>query len=189
MKNLQQRRVGRWSATILVFAWLLGPCGQACADVALSLEAGRGEGVDIWGLGLRWADLHTWHLARDVDIGISILGRVDHWHGVEMGAVVADLWDLSATPVLRLQPVDRTGVTPFLDAGIGVSLISHTRINGHRVLSTAFQFNELIGPGVRFGDRHQYELALRVQHTSNDGIKEPNNGLTFRTIVFQYAFQ
>ena len=160
-----------------------------CADVGFSVEAGRGESVDIWGLGLRWADLHTWHLAGDVDIGVSILGRVDHWHGVEPGAVVADLWDISATPVLRLQPADRTGVTPFLDAGIGVSLITHTRINDHRVLSTAFQFNELIGPGVRFGDRGQYELALRVQHTSNDGIKEPNNGLTYRTIVFQYAFQ
>jgi len=42
---------------------------------------------------------------------------------------------------------------------------------------------------VRFGGRGQFEIALRVQHTSNDGIREPNNGLTFRTLVFQYAFQ
>ena len=69
-----------------------------------------------------------------------------------------------------------------------ISLISHTRIDS-RVLSTGFQFNELIGPGVRFGGRGQFEIALRVQHTSNDGIREPNNGLTYRTLVFQYAFQ
>jgi lipid A 3-O-deacylase len=188
MKNLLQRQAGRRALTALVCAWLLGSCGQVRADVGFSVEVGRGESVDIWGLGLRWADLHTWHLPRDVDVGVSILGRADHWHGVEPGAVVADLWDVSVTPVFRLQPEYRTGVTAFLDAGIGVSAISHTRINDHRVLSTAFQFNELIGPGVRFGERGQYELALRVQHTSNGSIKEPNNGLTFRTIVFQYTF-
>lgn len=152
------------------------------------MEAGRGESVDIWGLGLRWTDLHTWQLRRDLELSISLLGRVDHWHGTETNAAATELWDLSATPVLRLQPADHNGLTPFLDVGIGVSLISHTRIDS-RVLSTAFQFNELIGPGVRFGRHGEYELAFRVQHTSNDGIQEPNNGLTFRTIVFQYAFQ
>ncbi len=166
---------------------LLG-AAPAAGGVAISVEAGRGESVDIWGLGLRWSDLHTWHLRGNVDVGVSMLGRVDHWRSTETNAAVTDLWDLSVTPVLRLQPADRTGVTAFLDGGIGVSVISHTQINDHRVLSTAFQFNELIGPGVRFGQRGQYELALRVQHTSNDGIKEPNNGLTFRTIVFQYSF-
>lgn len=90
--------------------------------------------------------------------------------------------------MLRLQPGARSGLTGFLDPGIGVSLISHTRINS-RVLSTGFQFNEMIGSGVRFGDRGQHEIALRVQHTSNGGVQEPNNGLTFRTLVFQYAFQ
>jgi len=173
---------------LLACLGLLGVSGWARADIAVSVEVGRGESVDIWGLGLRTADLHTWHLPRDVDIGVSILGRVDHWHGVETNAIVDDLWDLSATPVFRVQPEDHSGVTAFLDVGIGVSLISHTQINAHRVLSTAFQFNELIGPGVSFGERGQYEVAFRVQHTSNDGIKEPNNGLTFRTLVFQYVF-
>lgn len=176
----------RLSLTMLILAASLG--SRAHADIGLSAEVGRGEQVDIWGLGLRWSDLHVWHLTQTLDLGLAILGRVDHWHGEETKAVVTDLWDISATPVLRLQPSDHTGVTAFLDVGIGVSLITHTRINAHRILSTAFQFNELIGPGVRFGGRAQFELALRVQHTSNDSIKEPNNGLTFRTIVFQYTF-
>jgi len=167
---------------------LLFAAAPASAGVAASVEAGRGESVDIWGVGLRWTDLHTWHLGGSTDLGVSILGRLDHWYGTEANAPVTDLWDLSATPVLRLEPAARTGLTVFLDAGIGVSLISHTRIDS-RVLSTGFQFNELIGPGVRFGGRGQFEIALRVQHTSNDGIREPNNGLTFRTLVFQYAFQ
>jgi lipid A 3-O-deacylase len=187
-ESSEQRCTLRGVLIVLVCAWLLGACGLATAGVGISVEAGRGESVDIWGLGVKWTDLHTWHLGGHVDLGISLLGRVDHWHGTEMNAVVTDLWDVSATPVLRLQPTERSGVTPFLDVGIGVSLLSQTRIDS-RVLSTHFQFNELIGPGVRFGERGQYELSLRVQHTSNDDIKEPNNGLTFRTIVFQYAFQ
>ncbi len=172
----------------LVCAWLLGACGLAAGAVAISVEAGRGESVDIWGVGVKWTDLDAWHLSGHVDLSLSVLGRIDHWHGSEPNAVVTDLWDLSATPVFRVQPADRAGVTLFLDVGIGVSLISQTSIDS-RVLSTHFQFNELIGPGVRFGEHGQFELSFRVQHTSNDGIKEPNNGLTFRTIAFQYAFR
>jgi hypothetical protein len=93
------------------------------------VEAGSGESVDTWGLGLRWTDVEAWHLGVPLHLSRSVLGRIDHWHGTEPNAVVKDLWDLSATPVLRLQPGDRTGVTPFLDVGIGVSLISHTRID------------------------------------------------------------
>ncbi|HTS52544.1 MAG TPA: acyloxyacyl hydrolase [Burkholderiales bacterium] len=166
---------------------LLG-AAPAAAGIAISVEAGRGESVDVWGVGLAWTDLHTWHLGGHVDLSLSLLGRLDHWHGTEANAAVTDLWDVSATPVLRLQPAERSGVTPFLDVGIGVSLLSQTSIDS-RYLSTHFQFNELIGPGVRFGGRGQYELSLRVQHTSNGDIKEPNNGLTFRTIVLQYVFR
>jgi len=90
---------------------LLFAAAPASAGVGASVEAGRGESVDIWGVGLRWTDLHTWHLGGSTDLGVSILGRLDHWHGTEANAPVTDLWDLSATPVLRLEPAARTGLT------------------------------------------------------------------------------
>jgi len=171
---------------LALFAWC--STNSALAGVAASVEAGRGESVDIAGLGTTWTDVYAWHTPYNTELNLSLLGRVDHWHGVEDNAIVSNLWDVSATPVLRLQPAQPTHWFPFFDVGVGVHWITETQINVHRQLSTHFQFGEFFGPGVRFGTHAQYELTFRVQHVSNGNIKEPNNGLTFRTLVFQYHF-
>ena len=159
-----------------------------CAPL-VSVEGGRGESVDVWGLGVGWDRVQTWTLGRQAEIELYALGRVDHWHGTEAGAVVSDLWDVSATPVVRLQASGDPGPGVFLDIGFGVHLISETRINAHRQFSTVFQFGEFLGPGIRFGSRGQVDLSFRVQHVSNGNIEEPNNGLNFRTLVLQYRFR
>jgi lipid A 3-O-deacylase len=171
----------------------LALCGVGCAPLALagvaaSVEGGSGQSVDVVGLGIAWTDVHAWRGPWSTELNLSLLGRVDHWHGTEENPVVSNLWDVSATPVVRIQPAQPKGWFAFFDVGIGVHLISETRINEHRQFSTVFQFGEFFGPGVRFGDRAQYELSFRVQHVSNGNIKEPNNGLTFHTIAFQYRF-
>lgn len=154
-----------------------------------SVEAGRGESVDIWGVGFGWDDLYVWSLGPHVQAVQDLLLRIDHWHGDEAEAVYQNLWDLSVTPVLRLQPAAGTFPRAFLDIGFGVHLITETRINRTREFSTVFQFGEFLGPGVQFGDRGQYEVSFRVQHVSNGRIEEPNNGLNYRTLVFQYHFR
>ncbi|MGB5261181.1 MAG: acyloxyacyl hydrolase [Gammaproteobacteria bacterium] len=101
-----------------------------------------------------------------------------------------ELFDLSVTPVLRLQrDADlSSGMTPYADAGFGPHLISETRL-GKRDLSSTFQFGLLVGVGVGFGERGQYELSYRFQHISNADIKQPNDGLDLHLLRLGYHFE
>src|SRR5215468_1772607 len=136
---------------------------SALAGVAVSIEGGRGESVDIVGLGVAWTEMYRWSLPWHTQLNLSLLGRVDEWHGTQANAVVSDLWDVSATPVLTLQPAKPQGWFPYLDVGLGVHFISETRINATKQFSTVFQFGEFFGVGVRFGKRAKYDLGFRAQ--------------------------
>ena len=67
-------------------------------------------------------------------------------------------------------------------------LLSATSLNAQRQFSTAFQFGDHVGVGVRFGDKGKYELGYRYQHFSNAGIKEPNQGVNYNEVRLQYHF-
>jgi hypothetical protein len=77
--------------------------------------------------------------------------------------------------------------TLFTDLGLGVSLISQTRINRDRQFATTFQFNEHFGVGLAFGEKRRYEVAAYVRHVSNGSIKQQNDGETFFGGVFRVA--
>jgi LAO/AO transport system kinase len=42
--------------------------------------------------------------------------------------------------------------------------------------------------GAVLGDRRQFDIGVRYQHISNADIKQPNDGLSYASIVFQYRF-
>ena len=67
----------------------------------------------------------------------------------------------------------------YAEAGIGAHLLSETQINDHRRFSTAFQFGDHVGVGLRFGQRGEYDLGYRFQHLSNADIKKANDGINF----------
>ena len=97
--------------------------------------------------------------------------------------------DLSLTGVFRFQrDADlSSGLTPFAEAGIGPHLISDTRL-GKRDLTTAFQLGSVVGFGVGFGERGQYELSYRFQRISNGDIKKPNDMLDLHLLRLGYSF-
>ena len=101
----------------------------------------------------------------------------------------SELFDLSLTPVFRTQRDASlsSGVSPFAEAGIGLHLLSETRL-GNRAFSTAMQFGTLVGFGLGFGEHGQYELSYRFQHISNADIKRPNNGMDLHMMRLSYNF-
>src|SRR5206468_2413152 len=113
-----------------------------------------------------------------------LLWRLDHWRGRDPQPATKNVWDLSVTPFVRWPIASYV----FLDLGIGLHAISHTRINAERDMSTAFQFGEFIGASVRFGTAGLYELGVRVQHVSNGGIKHPNDGITYPLLTLSRSF-
>lgn len=81
------------------------------------------------------------------------------------------------------------GLSPwFAELGFGASLMDRVYHTPQRQFSTTFQFTEVIGAGVSLGDHGQHEVALRLQHFSNAGIKEPNPGETFVRARYTYRF-
>jgi hypothetical protein len=85
--------------------------------------------------------------------------------------------DIGVTPVFRFER-ERL----YVEAAIGFHLVQR-RISEHRVFSTAFQFGDHIGVGMRARD---YEVGVALQHLSNASIRRPNPGINFLLLRFQY---
>ena len=88
---------------------------------------------------------------------------------------------VGVTPMLRVEWQAREWA-PFIDAGVGVHLLSRTQLQGGPRFGTAFQFGEWIGAGLRFGADGAWEIGLRLAHMSNADIKRPNDGITFASL-------
>ena len=128
-----------------------------------------------------WFDGGAWYLGGYWDTGLAFM-ETDYGSD-------NDLFDFSLTGVFRFQrDADlSSGLTPFAEAGIGPHLVSDTRL-GKRDLTTAFQLGSIVGFGVGFGERGQYELSYRFQHISNADIKKPNDTIDLHLLRLGYSF-
>ena len=158
----------------------------AAAVSGMSVELGTGDHVDMARLGVqwdwraRWFQTTNWHLGGYWDLSLG------QWHARNaVGAQHSNITEIGLTPVLRFQRNSLTG--PYLEAGIGFHLMSHSSI-GDRNMSTAFQFGDHVGIGYRFGAKQAFDASYRFQHISNASIKRPNPGINFNQIRLQYHF-
>ncbi|MEM7219006.1 MAG: acyloxyacyl hydrolase [Pseudomonadota bacterium] len=90
------------------------------------------------------------------------------------------LWNVAIAPVLRLElgPWGEAGVRPFLDLGVGLSLMSHRNLRTgkprSRPLGSLFQFEDRGAVGVRIG---RLEVAYQRMHYSNLDLASENFGV------------
>ena len=149
-----------------------------------SLEFGAGNGAEMWRVGAQWNWRSKWLQHGNWHMGGYWDAQVGQWSG----SGKATITDFGLTPVFRYQETQPSGLSPYVEGAIGFHLISPVRLDDRRGFSTAFQFGDHIGVGATFGERHNYDLALRFQHLSNAGIKKPNNGINFTQVRLQYHF-
>jgi len=81
-------------------------------------------------------------------------------------------------------PSKHTYLRPYLEAGIGISIISDTVI-GDRNLSSAFNFEDRIGFGLRWD---KYDINFRYMHYSNAGLYQPNEGIDIFILTLSCYF-
>ena len=98
--------------------------------------------------------------------------------------------DYSGTHSLSFSPVlvyefGSGSVKPYIEAGIGVSVFSHSYVE-ERQFGSAFNFEDRIGLGLRFAGGH--EVGLRATHYSNASIKQPNDGIESYALHYKMPF-
>ena len=135
-----------------------------------------------WSWSRQWREHADWRGSGYWDVSIG------YWNNNENLKTNSGLWDLSATPVFRLERSAQGRAFPYLEAGVGVYLLSQTSEAPDRRFSTSFQFGSHIGLGARFGPRHAFDAALRYQHISNANIQLPNNGVNCVQLRVGYWF-
>ncbi len=175
------------AGALALAAWSL----PACA-VEVAVFGGNGNAVDVFGINIRTDPWKTWNFAGGASAVVLGEGEIASWHGKEAQApntnTNRDIVAIGFKPVIRYFVSDSSSFRPYLEAGLGVHLISKTTINQNRNLPTTFQFGETLGVGGQFCAQLSCSLGLRLQHVSNAGIKQPNNGITFTEVSFGYRF-
>ena len=195
-----EKRIPRQPAVGLLVLSLLaaGPEATWAADAgaspsrwrwpdAASLQGGWSERAEALVVGVRW----TWAWRRPLG-GATLSGSWDlaagGWRNRgDDGEGRRTVSQLSVTPVLRW------GHAPgspglFAEGGIGLSAVAPLyRHRDHR-FSTVFNFADHLALGVAFGERGRHELALRMQHFSNAGLREPNPGEDFVQLRYLLRF-
>ena len=126
-----------------------------------------------WNWERRWFAEGSWQLGGYWDLAAGI------WN--DKGG--DELLDVGITPVFRFERQ-----TIYVEGAIGFHLVQ-ARISAHRTFSTAFQFGEHLGAGMRFGPGRRYDLGVRVQHLSNGGVSSPNPGINFLLMRLHYALE
>lgn len=134
----------------------------------------------------------TWAWAWQTDWAGGRLGgyweaSFGRWESELDDGRTASAWvtQLGVTPVLRWTPDHSRW---FFEAGIGANVLLPIYRSKDKRFSTAFNFGDHLAAGYRFGDHGEHEVALRLQHFSNAGIRHPNPGEDFLQLRWSRRF-
>jgi lipid A 3-O-deacylase len=95
-----------------------------------------------------------------------------------------DISGFAYSPVFTLGFFTNGGYMPYVEAAIGLALLSHKRIDD-RDLSSVAQFEDRFGIGIKKGN---FDFHIRYMHYSNAGFHKPNDGIDIALAGFSYKF-
>jgi lipid A 3-O-deacylase len=153
----------------------------------MGLSFGPGLGMNILGSKVH----QNWVLGRaEYGCMLSDVKARDRWYSGNW-QIMADLFGgfqyhphhayvVGISPMLRYNFATGTRWVPFVSAGAGLT-VTDIR-NGE--ISTEFEFNLRIGPGVRYFFSEKWAATLHYQfiHLSNGGMEVPNAGINNSTL-------
>lgn len=185
-----------------------GSVAGRCAAAALLSGAAWAHAAGRAAEGARWPD-QVFLQAGSADEAHSAAAGLawwSDWHRRLAGGELARYTELTAArwvrdgPARRDDPADdrvtQVGLAPvlrwqtgaagglFVEAGVGVNLISPLYQRQGKRFSTRFNFGDHLAIGLRFGPGGAHELALRIEHFSNAGLRLPNPGENFRQLRY-----
>ncbi|MFK7915656.1 MAG: acyloxyacyl hydrolase [Pseudomonadales bacterium] len=189
---------------LLISALASGPTRAETGGPHWGLSVASGQGAmgqrhDSWRVAgqrswkQRWWQHRYWHFTGYWDLGLTIWDASGETGGpTDRGA--ARIYALGLGPVLRWQfePLGSTTIAPFLELGVGFSLLSDSALrSGKRrslALGSHWQFEDRGVVGVRFGARGRFELAYQRMHHSNLNLASSNHGVDSHLLMLGYRF-
>ncbi len=172
---------------IVLILLLVLSCGPALAQPpgrAVAIDYGESDTTradfDVYRLGLQRDFKRVFWQGERARLTGYWEASVNYWDepGDEIFAVA-----LSPVFVLFFRG-ENARYQPYIEGGIGVSLLSDHRIGG-RELSTHFQFEDRLGFGVR---TEKWGIHYKYMHYSNGGIDKPNNGIDAHVIGMTFRY-
>ncbi|MDR0274189.1 MAG: acyloxyacyl hydrolase [Burkholderiaceae bacterium] len=157
----------------------------APGDLSLAAANGSRKQVRKVELNLGWTREQPLWQGQDWRLRLRHEVVLGQWHVPQ----ARNIAELGYSPVLRLERLGASGSLFFFEGSIGARLLSHTWIAPNKTLSTAFQFADMLGVGMQWGQgAGEQTVGLRYQHQSNADIKKPNPGINFMMLYYRYAF-
>jgi len=155
----------------------------------VAFNAGYGSHVNVFGVSASWRYKPLIAALDRPGLDTRLMAQLAYWYGRERPTSDPSVWGVGLLPMLRWTAHGEAALLPYIEGGVGINILSSTRINNDRVFSTAFQFEEQGGVGVTFGPINRYALAVYVQHVSNGNIKKANDGLNQLRLPFRAALR
>lgn len=160
---------------------------SAFAPSAVFSQIGTGEDTQVVTFGLAWDWSRPWSVAGGELGGYWELSASGWSYPSTGGRGTAWLAQVGVVPTFRFRP--DSGQSPwFAELGIGASLMTNLYETNRKRFSTEFNFADHIAIGRNFGDGRRHEIALRLEHFSNAGIKHPNPGANFVEVRYTHRF-
>lgn len=152
-----------------------------------SLEFATGNKSKITRVGAQWDWADKWFQSNGTHVGgywdlTGAQWRENRYQNIPDNK--HDFYDIGITPVFRFQNDSKLGF--YAEGAIGAHYLSDLYDNNGRRFSTKFEFGDHLGIGYVFANK--WEVALKVQHFSNGGIKHPNSGANFAVAKAAYHF-
>jgi len=134
--------------------------------------------------------LTGWYQPTELDfqhIRIYFNAAVGHWW-ITHTTHNKSLNIYSVSPILRYYFRDHASISPFINAGIGLSYLTRTHIDSQN-LGMHFAFQDQLGLGASFGKNQQLSVILSALHYSNGSLCRMNAGITVPLMVtVEYDF-
>ena len=142
----------------------------------------------------RWFNEGNWYIGGYFDLSIN------HWKSRLSDGPKISVKGQDSISAMAFSPVFRVtrnspwfgSVTPFAEAGIGLSMLSGSRLKAKNSdpvdLGIRLQFEDRIGLGFSFGNQQQFSLILRAFHYSNANFHKENDGFNLQEIAFGWKF-
>jgi lipid A 3-O-deacylase len=173
--------------TVVIGGALAAMHSAACAVDSASFEFATGNQTQMVRLGTQWQWARHWKFSNGAHIGGYWDLSLAQWRGKRYQNIAGqkqNITSIGITPVFRFQYETLKGF--YAEAGIGAHYLSGLYNNNDSQLSTRFQFGDHIGVGYMF--ENSLDLGFKIQHFSNGGIRNPNDGVNFAVVRVSYPF-